>query len=67
MSTTKEELVLEGALILEQEGWLVQRMAREYPSRRIEAFADRYFEWQQKVNSFRKEGNSDWPVPPDNS
>ena len=65
---TKEELVAEGVLILEQEGWIVERLAHEAGSgRRVRAFAERYTEWQQKVNEFRRTGAVMWPAPPDNS
>jgi len=43
---TKNELLEQAALILEQEGWLICRYARETGSGRMRDFADRYKEWQ---------------------
>lgn len=38
---TNEELLSEGARILEQQGWLLQRMASETLSHRLDSFAAR--------------------------
>jgi hypothetical protein len=64
---TKEELLAEAALILEQEGWLVRRHAYENPLTRMGRFAERYRVWQEKVKAFRVENPEAWPEPTDNS
>jgi len=61
---TKEGLIAEGALILEQEGWLLVRAS---DSSRMRAFAQRYVTWQQKVQAWRAENPTLWPEPSDNS
>ena len=66
MKMTKDKLLAGAALILEQEGWIVESSAREYGSRRLRAFADRYTAWQQAVDKFRTQ-NPEWIKPPDNS
>jgi hypothetical protein len=67
----KDELLAEAALILEQEGWLLERMYRETSSARIRSFNDRYKAWQRKVVEARLQGPLEatgmWPEPPDNS
>ena len=66
--TTRDELLAEAALILEQEGWLLARWLHENPhSSRLKQFATRYKEWQDKVTEYRKEHPEDWTEPPDNS
>jgi hypothetical protein len=65
-----ERLLLEreAALILEQEGWIVERTAHETSSRRMRAFGERYRAWQAKVDQFRAANpEPTWPKPPDNS
>jgi hypothetical protein len=64
---TKEELLAEGALILEQEGWLIGRFAHETKSARLKWFFERYQEWQKKVKQFREQFPGEWQEPPDNS
>jgi hypothetical protein len=64
---TKEELLAEGAFILEQEGWLIWRYVRETESRRLRNFAERYQEWRNKVKQFREQFPGEWQEPPDNS
>ncbi len=64
---TKEELLSQAALILEQEGWLIQRMARESASHRLDSFAERYRHWQQELDAFRALNPDAWLEPPDNS
>jgi hypothetical protein len=64
---TKEELIMEAALILEQEGWLADRFAYELKNSRLRRFAERYINWQKKVNDFRNNFPNEWPIPPDNS
>jgi hypothetical protein len=64
----KEQLLAEAALILEQEGWLVTRIARESGGHRIRAFSARYEAWQAKVAALRLCSPDDhWPAPCDNS
>jgi hypothetical protein len=63
---TKDQL-LEEAVILEQEGWLLGRLSREMDSRRMRAFNKRYEEWQARVKEARSRGEDMWPEPPDNS
>lgn len=65
---SKEELIAEGVLILEQEGWLVSLAASNNASRsRLSRFAERYEAWQSKVKRFREANPDQWPAPPDNS
>lgn len=66
-SMTKQELEAEAAVIFEQEGWLLVRLAREGHSSRVRRFSERYQEWQAKVNAFRQEHPDEWTEPPDNS
>ncbi len=66
-ASTKDELLLEAAIILEQEGWLVVRQANDTGSRRLRNFAERYSEWQKKVKAARERDQTMWPEPPDNS
>lgn len=63
----KEKLEAEAALILEQEGWLAGLFAHELGNNRLRRFAERYTEWQNKVNEFREKFPTEWPEPPDNS
>jgi len=63
---TKQELLEAAALILEQEGWVIERFAYENCSSRLNHLAKRYRDWQNQVNQARAEGQ-EWPVPPDNS
>lgn len=64
----KDELLLEAATILEQEGWLVCRQANDVSSHRWSNFAERYTEWQQKVRQAREaDPDAMWQEPPDNS
>jgi hypothetical protein len=64
---TKEELESEAALILEQEGWLLTRLARETNSARLRRLAERYESWLASVSAFRVLYPGRWPEPPDNS
>jgi hypothetical protein len=67
---TKEELIAEGALILEQEGWLINRVVYSEcgaGNGRMRNFSDRYTQWQVRVNEFRDQHPGEWPVPEDNS
>lgn len=64
---TKQELVDEAAFILEQEGWMLSRFARDTMSSRLSHFSDRYKAWQEKVKAYRAEHPNEWPEPPDNS
>lgn len=64
---TKDELLAQAAQILEQEGWLVERMAREAVSHRLDSFAERYRLWQQEVDAYRALNPDAWLAPPDNS
>ncbi|MCK9567895.1 hypothetical protein M0R72_02960 [Candidatus Pacearchaeota archaeon] len=67
---TKEELMADGAYILEQEGWLIDRAANsEYGAgnRRLMSFSERYVDWQRRVKEFRQQNPGVWPEPPDNS
>ena len=67
---TKDELLAECALILEQEGWLIGRAVHSEwgaGNSRMRRFYDRYQAWQNKVNEFRKNNPGVWDVPPDNS
>jgi hypothetical protein len=61
------ELKAEAALILEQEGWLIGRAARDMPSARLEWFDERLRSWLEKVKAFRAANPNTWPEPPDNS
>ncbi len=63
----KTLLLEEAALILEQEGWLLQRLAQETGSGRLRRFFRRYEAWQTKVNAWRSKHPETWPEPPDNS
>jgi hypothetical protein len=67
MITTRQELEAEGAYILEQEGWVIQRVAHETRTRRTTQFAERSADWQRRVNEFREQNPEAWPAPPDNS
>jgi hypothetical protein len=62
---TKEKLMEEAALILEQEGWLIERCAHETGGSRLRRFSERYKDWQSKVKSFREQDLNVWPEPPD--
>jgi len=64
---TKQELLDQAAFILEQEGWLVGRAARDTGSSRLRQFHERYAEWQAKVKLFREQHPGEWAIPPDNS
>lgn len=63
----RNELEAEAAYILEQEGWIIGRLAHETQNSRARDFYDRYKQWKQKVNQFRTSNPNDWPEPPDNS
>jgi hypothetical protein len=65
--TEQEKLLAEAAFILEQEGWILRRSARESRSSRMGQFADRYEAWQAKLDAFRAHNPGQWPVPTDNS
>ena len=64
-----QTLLEEAALILEQEGWLVERAGYDTGSSRMRRFGERYRAWQTKVDEFRKSTPQAeaWPKPPDNS
>jgi len=64
---TKQELAEEAAFILEQEGWMLGRFARDTMSSRLEHFSERYQAWQAKVKEYRAAHPDEWPEPPDNS
>ncbi len=65
---SKDELLAEAALILEQEGWLVVRQAHETGSHRLKKFAARYEVWRAKVAEARRlDPKVMWPEAPDNS
>lgn len=61
------KLLAEAALILEQEGWMLARLAREFNSGRLRAFAERYEPWKKRVQEARKLDPDMWPEPEDNS
>jgi hypothetical protein len=61
------ELRAEAAFILEQEGWLVGRYARDIHSMRLTIFFERFSSWLEKVKAFRVANPNAWPEPPDNS
>jgi hypothetical protein len=64
---TREELFKEAVIILEQEGWLAGFYAYQTGSRRLEEFAERYKDWQNKVDEARKQDLEIWDKPEDNS
>lgn len=64
---TKNEFLEEAAVILEQEGWLISRYARDTGSNRLRRFAERVDKWQDAVDAFRLVQPDEWPRPPDNS
>ncbi len=63
----KQPLLEEAALILEQEGWQLSRLARETSSRRLSDFSKREQTWAEKVKQYRKDHPGEWEEPPDNS
>ena len=70
MITTRQELEAEGAYILEQEGWLLDRAVNSEwgaGQRRMRSFFERYDDWRRRVKEFREQNPGAWPEPPDNS
>lgn len=64
----KMALLSEAALILEQEGWLIERLIHEQSTgSRFKRFAERYRQWQENVDGFRALYPDAWPPPPDSS
>jgi hypothetical protein len=66
-TVTKQSLLEDGAFILEQEGWMLARWARETSSSRIRQFSERYEAWVSRVRAFREANPGVWKEPPDNS
>jgi hypothetical protein len=64
---TKQELLEQAAYILEQEGWLIGRAARDTGSTRLKQFYERYAAWQAEVRALREAQPGEWAAPPDNS
>lgn len=67
-SATRTEIEAEAALILQQEGWMIERTSKDYPfDTRFSRFAERYRNWMKTVGDYRTSHPGSWPTPPDNS